>query len=111
MLTKNQWSYIRHWIALVVIAESVMLFLNRDLFIIYLIIAILFLGGFCLRSLKLYPGKEEPLILDASAVIISVLFAYISNPLKTTNIRFILIFVSSIIILPHLIYIVYKQDI
>lgn len=111
MFTKNQWSYIAHWIILVIIAEVLMLIFNRYLSSIYLIIACLFLVGFCLRLLKLYPGKEEPIILDSSAVIISILFAYISNILQQTNLRFILIFISSLIILPHLIYIINKKDI
>jgi hypothetical protein len=88
-----------------------MLLLNRSLPIIYLAIAFLFLGGFCLRILKLYPGKQEPLILDASAVVISIILAYVSNVFRASNIRFFLIFISSIIILPHLIYIIYKKNI
>jgi len=111
MLTKNQRSYIIHWLILLIIAEILMLIFNEYLSLIYLVIACLFLVGFCLRLLKFYPGKEEPLILDSSAVIIGILFAYISNILKEINLRFILIFISSLIILPHLIYIVKKKDI
>lgn len=88
-----------------------MLLLNRYLFLIYLIIAALFFGGFCLRIVKLYPGKAEPLILDSSAVVLGIAFACISNALKASGVRFILIFTSSLIIAPHLVYILRKKDI
>ena len=111
MLSKNQWSYLWHWIILLILAELLMMIFNYYLWIIYLVIAGLFLGGFLLRVFNLYPGLKEPLVLDFSAVLISLLMFYISILIKGSNIRFVLILVSSIIILPHLIYIIRREDI
>lgn len=83
-----------------------MFWLNTYLSKIYGVIAGLFLVGLMLRILRLYPGKEEPLILDLSAVIIAIIFAFIAHHIGLSNIRFILIMVSSLIIIPHIIYIV-----
>ena len=111
MLTSRQWAYIKHWIILVVIAECIMLVFNKNLTACYLVIAALFLGGFCLRVLNLYPGKPEPLILDLPGIIIALAFAYLAEILKISNLRFLLVFVSSLIILPHIIYIINKTGI
>ena len=111
MLTPNQRFHIIFWVVTIVIAESIMLLLNRYLSILYVIIVVLFFGGFALRVLHLYPGKKEPLILDFSAVVISLLFAYAGEIFKMSPLRFLLILTSSLIILPHLIYIISKEDI
>ena len=58
-ITESQWRYYRFWLCALVIAEGLMLVLNRDLFAIYLIIAFLFLVGFLLRLVHLYPGEDE----------------------------------------------------
>ena len=110
-LTKNKWLYIRHWIILIITVEILMLLFNCYLPLIYLIISILFLVGLGLRVLNLYPGKEEPLILDSSAVFIALVLAHTSKWLSTFNIKSLLISISSIIILPHLVYIICKRDI
>lgn len=110
-LTRNQWALLKHWIILVIVAELLMLFLSKSLFIIYLVIGGLFLAGFILRVLHLYPDKDEPLILDSSAALIAVIFALLAKGLGLSGARFILIFTSSLIILPHLLYIVSKKDI
>ena len=111
MFSKKQWFYLRHWIILLISAELIMMLFNRYLWISYLVIAGLFLVGFLLRVFNLYPGVKEPLVLDFSAVLISALMSYVSFLIKDSNIRFILIIVSSIIILPHLIYIICREDI
>ncbi|MBD3264063.1 MAG: hypothetical protein GF375_03055 [Candidatus Omnitrophica bacterium] len=111
MFTKNQRRYLIYWLIITAIAEGLMLFLNKNLTIIYLIIAALFLAGFTLRVLKLYPGKDEPLILDSSAVLLSLGFVRASEVLGESNLRFLLIFTSSLIIFPHLLYIIRKKDI
>ena len=111
MLTSHQWAYIRQWVTLVIVAECIMLIYNRHLPTAYMIIAALFLGGFIPRIAHLYPGKPEPLILDLSAVLIALLFAYASNKLGMSSMRFLLILVSSLIIMPHIIYIIQKTDI
>jgi hypothetical protein len=110
-LTKNQWRHIRHWIVLVALAEGLMCAVNRYLSLIYLVIAISFLAGFALRVFNLYPGKTEPLSLDSSAVAIALIFSYIAGCLEGSPLRFLLIFISSLIMLPHLIYIISKKDI
>lgn len=110
-LSQNQRGLIWHWVILVAAAELLMLAFNKDLALIYGVIAVLFSGGFCLRVCRLYPGKEEPLILDAAAVVISVLFAHWARALENSNARFALIVISSLIIWPHIIYILQKEDI
>jgi hypothetical protein len=106
----RQTALLKYWFVLVLFAEILMLILNTKLLVIYYIIALLFFGGFILRLLHLYPGKPEPLILDASAVILSLLFAYLSYSLGHSLFRFGLIFLSSLIILPHLIFIIKSPD-
>jgi len=82
---------------------------NRYLFEIYMVIAALFLGGFLLRVVKLYPGESEPLILDFSAVVLAVGFALAARSLDESGWRFLLILCSSPIIVPHFIYIALKK--
>ncbi len=106
MLTETQWGYVKHWIALVVIGEALMLGFNNYLFKSYLIVAGLFLIGFGLRLSNLYPGKPEPLILDLSAVVLALVWACIARIFGLASIRFVLIFTSSVVILPHIVYIV-----
>jgi len=86
-------------------AEGLMLVLHRQLYWVYVVIAVLFACGFFLRVFRLYPGKEEPLVLDASAVVIALLFARAAFFLQFSVWRFVLIFVSSLIIMPHFQYI------
>ena len=93
------------------IAESIMLFLNRHLPYIYAVIAILFFIGLCLRILDIYPGKKEPLFLDASAAVMAAALSWLSKTMQWSNIRFFLIVCSSVIILPHILYILQKKDI
>lgn len=111
MLKSTQQAYINFWVIVVIIAEAMMILLNNYLFVIYLVIASLFFIGFLLRLLRLYPGKEEPLLLDSSAVAIALLFAYASGFFKFSGIRFILILISSLIIVPHIVYIVSNENI
>jgi hypothetical membrane protein len=111
MLTKSQWAHLKHWFVLLVFAEGLMLLLSRYLSIIYLFIGGLFLLALLLRLLGIYPGKKEPLVLDSSAVLIALILAYVSRALQLQRARYMLIFVSSIIILPHLLYILSKRDI
>jgi len=106
VFTQRQSPYIRHWMILLAGAEGLMLVLHRQLYWVYASIAVLFACGFFLRIFKLYPGKEEPLGLDASAVVIALLFARAAFFLQFSGWRFTLIFVSSLIIMPHLWYIV-----
>jgi len=91
-----------------------MILLNRYLTVLYLAVAVLFLAGFGLRLFNRYPGKEEPLALDGSAVAIAILFAYISlglsGPPRTVGLRIVLILCSSLIIVPHLLYIIRERD-
>ncbi len=106
MFSERQFPYIRHWMILTAAAEAVMLAGHRYLYWIYVLIAVLFAGGFFLRVLKIYPGAEEPLVLDASAVVIALLFARAAYALEFSPWRFALIFVSSLIIMPHVFYVV-----
>lgn len=88
-----------------------MLLYSKYLVIFYLVIAGLFLIGFILRKLKLYPGKPEPIMLDASAVFIAVLFAYCAYLSVIPQARLVLTLMSSAIVLPHLVHIVSNKDI
>lgn len=88
-----------------------MFLFDRHLAATYLVIALLFLGGFVLRLLNLYPGRPEPLILDLSGIFIALVFACAANILDLSSLRFLLILISSLIILPHIIYIVKRTDI
>ena len=88
-----------------------MLVFNKHLSSAYLIIAFLFFAGFVLRALKLYPGKQEPLLLDSSTAVIALVFAHTSGLFRFSNIRLLLIPISSLIIFPHLIYIISNKNI
>ena len=101
----NPWRYYRLWLTAVIVAETVMLIRYHDLVLIYLLIAALFLGGWGLRMLKLYPGQPEPLILDFSGAALAAGFALLAAWLDQSGWRFVLILCSSTIIIPHLIYI------
>ena len=108
-MKKTQWLYLRYWIILVVIAEAIMFIFNQDLDTIYLIIAWAFCIGLILRILKFYPGKREPFILDFLGLIIGFIFAYMARLLALSNFRFLLILFSSLIVMPHLIYIISNE--
>lgn len=101
----SPWSYYRHWLILIVIAEAVMLIFNMRLVEIYSGIAALFAIGFLLRLLKIYPGQWEPLVLDLSAVVLAGAFAFAAQWLDASAWRFSLILCSSLIVLPHFVYI------
>lgn len=106
MFGKKKSAYIKHWIKLIIISEAALLIFNHNLTIGYLVIAVLFFIGFLLRILKMYPGGEEPLALDISACLISALFIGIVHLLNGSNWRFLVILLSSLIVLPHFIYII-----
>ena len=101
----SQWQYYRHWLILVFITEVLMLVFNGFLAEIYILIAVLFLGGFVLRLLRLYPGEAEPLYLDLSAVVLAGLFSFLAALWLDSNLRFMLILCSSVIIVPHFVFI------
>ncbi len=86
-----------------------MVVFNDNLLFIYLIVAGLFFCGFILRALKLYPGKPEPLTLDFLGMVIALLFSQLAKFLHGSPFRFFLIFTSSLIIFPHLIYITFNE--
>ena len=105
MSAKEKYRLIAFWAVMTLAAEAVMVLFRSRLFLIYIIIAALFLGGFTLRVLHLYPGKKEPLILDSSALVLAFGFALTSYFFKAAHTRLFLISISSLIIIPHLIYI------
>ncbi len=111
MLTPGQWRYVKFWIIVILLAEMLMLFLNERLPFLYCLIAAAFSCSLILRVIRVYPGKEEPLILDASAAGIALLWGFMARVADGSGWRFFLIFTSSMIILPHLIYIAGKRDI
>jgi len=73
------------------------------------VIAALFAGGFLLRVLNVYPGEKEPLILDFSAVALSLLYALLSVAAGFSAWRYVLIFSSSVIVFPHFVYILREK--
>jgi len=103
-LSENQKRLIFHWLRIVLVAE-VMLFLFRDkmLYILFLI-STLFFVGFLLRLFKMYPGNDEPLDLDASAVVIALLITF-AYRYALISVGFAMLF-APVIILPHIIYII-----
>lgn len=111
MLTSRQWRYIRFWIIAIFLAEILMLLLNEHLPFTYYLIAAAFSCGLIFRVIRVYPGKDEPLILDASAAGIALFWGFMARVADGSGWRFLLILTSSMIILPHLMYIVGKRDI
>ena len=71
-------------------AEIIMLIRNRDLVFIYGFIALCFAVGFLLRLCHLYPGDEEPLILDLSGTLIALCYAGFAYLLLSSLWRFLL---------------------
>lgn len=110
-LGKKKSAFIKHWIKLIVIGEAALFFFNRNLIIGYLLIAVLFFIGFLLRTLKIYPGIDEPLSLDISACLIAALLMGAAYLLKNSNGKFLLILFSSLIVFPHFIYIIKSKKI
>jgi len=108
-IKESQRPYVRHWLIILLMAETFMLIFNHFLYEIYLVIAFLFFCGFLLRMLKLYPGQSEPLILDFSAVVISLGYAWIAQWVGLSLWRFLLIFCSSAIIMPHFVFILREK--
>jgi len=108
-IPQSQWRYYRHWLILIIGVEALMLVLSGYLFEIYVSIAFVFLCGFALRAFKLYPGQPEPLILDLSAVFIALVFAFAARALGPVAWRFLLIFCSSLIVVPHFVYIAHEK--
>ena len=104
-ITSTQWGYIRHWLILIVIVEALMLALNKYLVFAYLVIAAIFFMAFILRLLNFYPGEKEPLALDGLAVVFAVIFAWVAGFSANSNLRFLFILCSSVIVLPHCYYI------
>jgi hypothetical protein len=109
MVKETHWRYYRFWLSAIFLVETLMLILNHALVPIYFLIAGVFLIGFLLRVFRLYPGEAEPLILDFSGMVIAVIFAYLAQWLGDSPGRFLLIFCSSAIIVPHFIYIALKK--
>ncbi|GEM_PF-2080014 len=109
-LSKVQLRYFYFWFTAVLGGEFIMIIFNSKLPQIYLLIAIAFGVGLVLRLLRIYPGKPEPTILDLSAVVLSLGFSCLAKVLGVSKFRFLLIFISSIIVLPHLIYILLNED-
>ena len=109
--TDAQKSHIRFWLIAVAVAETLMLVFEKYLWFFYFAIALLFLGGFLLRVLKVYPGKEEPVVLDFLGTVLALLFASAAYFIVHGTVRIFLILTSSLIILPHLVYIVMNKDI
>ncbi len=104
-ITSSQWRYYRFWLCAILITEGLMFVFNRHLVLIYFIIALLFGAGFLLRVSHLYPGQNEPLILDFFAVCIAFLLGWGAHILNDSPWRFLMILCSSIIIWPHFVYI------
>jgi len=108
-ITDSQWGYFRHWFILLLCAEGLMLIFNKLIVQMYLSVAVLFLVGFFLRAFHLYPGQKEPLVLDFSAVCLACVYSSLGNWLIDSPWRFLLILCSSIIIIPHFVYIVKEK--
>jgi len=104
-IPESQWRYYRHWLIFVLIAEAAMLAFIEHLPLFYGIIAVCFVIGFLLRITKLYPGEAEPLALDLSVVAITLVYAALARVSSASGWQYLLIFSSSMIILPHIIYI------
>ena len=106
-LTKEQGRLLKKWSLILLIVYSLFLLFLNLIPILFLLIAIIFAIGLTLRILKVYPGKTEPLILDAAGAFIALLIALILKFQKLPDaISFILILIGPIIIiLWHVIYI------
>ena len=104
-ITPSQGRYYRFWLCALLFTEGLMLIFNKHLFFIYLVIAVLFLGGFLLRLFHLYPGDHEPLFLDFFAFVAAVCFAFVGECLVGSLWRYLLILCSSVILIPHFIFI------
>ena len=108
MMNSIQKKYLKHWLILCLVGEAVLFTFIKYLYLIYAIIGILFTGGFILRVFKIYPGKEEPLILDFAGAIVSFLFAGISKFTGDKYLYFLIL--SPLIILPHIFYILFNPQ-
>ncbi len=82
-----------------------MLWRNQELVLWYSLIAMAFGAGWLLRLCRLYPGQDEPLILDLPGAILAAGYAVLAGWMGDSNGRFLLILCSSLIILPHVIYV------
>ncbi|MFC1480517.1 hypothetical protein ACFL5Y_03620 [Candidatus Omnitrophota bacterium] len=101
----------RLWIVTIILAEILMFVLNRHLVVIYLAVSVIFFLGVLLRILKLYPGNDEPLILDGSAVVLALIWAFLARVIGMSGWRFLLILSSSAIVMPHLWYVINMKEV
>ena len=108
-ISPTQWPYIRFWVSAIFVTEGIMLMFNTYLPELFALIVFLFLVGFLLRVLHLYPGQWEPLILDASAVGMALLYTCLASLCEHSPWRFLLILTTSVIIVPHFIYIFFHK--
>ena len=105
VLNERQRSLVLFWVEVVLLAELILFAGNRFLPQLFQLIAALFLSGFLMRLANRYPGQKEPLMLDGSAAFIALLFSAVSVMVGGGSLRFLLITVSSLIIVPHIVYI------
>lgn len=108
MLSDNQFRTLLMWFLCILAVEIIMLIFNKKLPLIYAVIGGVFLVGFLLRLLNIYPGKSEPVILDLLAFFIAFIMGGAAYTLNNSPFRYLLIFISSLIVIPHIIYIITK---
>ncbi len=106
-MTANQRNHLLVWALLLVAGELVLLVLPGRAEVVFLVVAVAFCAGFALRLVGLYPGKPEPLLLDAlsgcAAAVAALLASRIPPPF--------LPLAPPAVTLPHLVYIIARRDI
>jgi len=103
-LNENQKKMIFHWLGIVLAAEVIFFVFQAQIHAVLFLISILFFVGFILRLFEMYPGKTEPLILDALAVVITLLITFLYR-YSVISPGIAMLF-APLIILPHIIYII-----
>ena len=89
------------------LAEVILLRTQFPAYLLFLLVGAGFLGGIVLRILKIYPGEDEPLLLDIVSFLLASLFSLLLTLTSPTHSSYLIYKYAfpPVLILPHLIYI------
>ncbi len=108
----NQRDHLIQWLILIVFMEAALLAVPVSFWIKLTVLGLVFLAGFILRALKVYPGEEEPKVIDIMTAAIAFLLIPVFLFLIRSDWTFwALAAVPFIVLIPHFTYIARNKEI
>lgn len=108
----NQVDHLLQWMLILIPVELFLFLVPLKPWIVLVIIGIAFMIGFLLRVFKVYPGENEPLVVDFSTSILAFLASYCISLVKDLEVLLVSKFFSPFFILiPHFVYIISNKKI